>query len=109
MGERFFPFGQPSWIPVTPELELTVRCAGPQQVSRPPPLHPDLGSLPDLIPKLRGIGILGLPPHQTRPVGQERFVNDLHPAVNLLFVPFPRHLVGGQEARIDQHVQHAVC
>ena len=40
-------------------------------------LIPGLRGLAELVAKLGGIGVLGLPPHQARPVGEQRLVDDL--------------------------------
>ena len=38
---------------------------------------PGPGRLPELLAELGGVGVLGLPTHQARPVGEQRFVDDL--------------------------------
>ena len=67
-------------------------------------LVPELRRLSELIAQLRAVGILGAPPHQPGPRGQQRFVDDLDLLKALPFVASP--LIGRQQAGVDQGVEH---
>ena len=59
--------------------------------------------LAELVAELGRVGVLGLPAHQPRPVGEQRLVDDLDPAGGLVLLLV--HLVGGQQAGVDQLAQ----
>jgi len=56
--------------------------------------------LAELVAELGAVGILGLPSHEPRPVGEQRLVDDLD-SPRRFFVLFSV-LVGGEEAGVDQ-------
>ena len=68
-------------------------------------LLPHLGRLAQLVAQLRPLLILGLPPHHPRPVGEERFVDDLDPVLAGLFAFGRGHLERGQESGVDELVE----
>ena len=78
--------------------------AGPQQILRSSPLIPGARGLAKLVAELDGVGILGLPAHQARPVGEQRLVNDLY-APRRFFVRFT-NLVGREQSRVDQFTKN---
>ena len=88
--ERVFSRREPARIVLSPDGEVTVGRPRPQQIFGLPTLVPDVCRLPELIPHLRAVRILGLPPDQARPRGQQRLVDDLHllPAVTLVSSAF---------------------
>ena len=60
--------------------------------------------LAELVAQLGAVGVLRLPAHQPRPVGEQRLVDDLHPAASVPRGPPPAPR-SGQEPRIDELAQ----
>ncbi len=60
--------------------------------------------LAELVAQLGGVGVLGLPADQARPVGEQRLVDDLH-APRRCLVAFA-DLVRGEQSGIDQLTKH---
>jgi hypothetical protein len=65
-------------------------------------LLPELRLGPKLVAQLRSLGILHLPAHQPRPVGEQRLVDDLDAVVRRF--AFVLHLIGGEKAGVDEGV-----
>ena len=70
-------------VPLAPGLAAIMYTDGlthaGARVGTPMDVLEEVRRLAELIAELRGVGVLGLPAHQPRPVGEQRLVNDLHP------------------------------
>ena len=104
VGKGLLGCRQAPGIALSPQRQVAVRDARPEQVVRLAALVPELRRLSELIAQLRAVGILGAPPHQPGPRGQQRFVDDLDLLKALPFVASP--LIGRQQAGADQGVEH---
>ena len=105
--KRLFDRRETARVAVPPEKKLLQRGARPEEVGRPPPVVPEPRGLAQLVPKVCALGILGLPLHEARPGGEQRFVDDLDAAPSAR-VPIRRgKLEGREQPRIDELSQHA--
>jgi hypothetical protein len=98
--KRLLDLGQPAEIAFSPQLELSIRRAGPQPVVVAAVILPGSGALSQFLAKLGSFLVLGLPTNQPRPFGQQRFVDDLDVADGLMLVL--SHLIGGEEPGVDE-------
>ena len=79
MACSVFDMTQSSRVSLSPDLELSVGGAGPQEIVRPTTVCPQLGRLPQLVTELGGIRLLGLPADDPRPGSEQRLMDDLDP------------------------------
>jgi hypothetical protein len=106
-GELGLDCRQRARVPLPPQVEFLERRSRPQQVGAAALRVPQVRGLLQLIPHLRAVLVLRLPPHQPRPRLQQRLVDDLHlVARGLPALAF--HLVGRQQARVHEVAQHRV-
>ena len=61
---------------------------------------PQACGLAELVPQPGAVGVLSLPAHQARPGGEQRLVDDLHPARRLVVVTLDP--IAGQQPGIDE-------
>ena len=98
---------QPPRVALLPEREVPVGLSRPQQVFGLATVLPRLRRLPQLVPKLRPVGVLRLPSDQTRPAAQQRFVDDLDLLATLSGL-ISRSLERRQKPRVDEIGEHFV-
>jgi hypothetical protein len=100
VGEGLLRGAQTAGVAFSPYGELAVGRAGPQEVVGAFVLVPGAGGLAELVAELGGLGVLGLPAHQARPVGEQRLVDDLDAAGGLAVVL--ANFVRGEQPGVDQ-------
>ena len=66
-GEVLLHGRESAGIAPAPGPVVQIRGPRPEQILSAPPLLPQVSRLPELVPKLRAVGILRLPSHQPRP------------------------------------------
>jgi hypothetical protein len=77
---RTLELREPAEVALAPELVLAECRAPPEQVFGSAVLLPDLCGVAELVAQQRALLVLRPPPHEPRPVGEQRLVDDLHAA-----------------------------
>ena len=108
-GEAFFRGGETSRVALSPECEVPVGRPRPQQILGLASVGPELRRLPELVPKLGAVGVLGLPPHEPWPGAEQRLVNDLDALAARDTWLLGGRVEGGEQSGVHQLPQNLSC